>query len=92
MVVQSLRIGDCMLFAMSGEVYSEFGIYLKENSPAPYTMVAELANGGVECYIPTREAFGTTLYEVQIPTSKLIPDAGYIMAEHAVALAKELIK
>ncbi|MBR6728820.1 MAG: neutral/alkaline non-lysosomal ceramidase N-terminal domain-containing protein [Clostridia bacterium] len=92
MVVQSLRIGDCIIFAMSGEVYSEFGIYIKENSPAPFTMVAELANGGVECYIPTREAFGTTLYEVQIPTSKLIPEAGYIMADHAVKIAEELIK
>ncbi|MBR6728526.1 MAG: hypothetical protein IKL80_00055, partial [Clostridia bacterium] len=61
-------------------------------SPAAFTMVAEMANGGNENYIPTPQAFGTDLYEAQIPSSSLIPEAGYIMADHAVALAKELMK
>lgn len=92
MVVQALRLGDSMLFAVSGEVYSEYGIYMKQKSPAAFTMVAEMANGGNENYIPTPQAFGTDLYEAQIPSSSLIPEAGYIMADHAVALAKELMK
>lgn len=91
-VVQALKIGDCMLYAVSGEVYSEYGIYLKQKSPLAFNMVAEMANGGNDNYIPTPQAFGTDLYEVQIPTSSLIPEAGYMMAEHAVSLAEELCK
>jgi len=55
-------------------------------------MVAELANGGDDCYIPTREAFGTTLYEAQIPSSKLVPDGGYIMADTVLGLANEIME
>jgi len=51
-----------------------------------------LANGGESCYIPTPQAFGTELYEAQIPTSKLIPQGGYIMADHALEMARELVK
>ncbi|MBQ4517157.1 MAG: neutral/alkaline non-lysosomal ceramidase N-terminal domain-containing protein [Clostridia bacterium] len=92
MVVQALKLGNCMMFAVSGEVYSEFGIYMKEHSPLGFSMVSEMANGGNENYIPTRQAFGTDLYEAQISSSSLIPDAGYIMAEHAIKLAEDLCK
>jgi len=92
MTVQSLRIGDAMLFAFCGQVYSEFSIYLKEKSPLPFTMVAMLANGGNGCYVPTREAFGTTLYEAQIPSSKLIADGGYIMSDRMLDLANEIME
>ncbi|MBE5868395.1 MAG: hypothetical protein E7293_05465 [Lachnospiraceae bacterium] len=92
MVVQALKIGDCMIYAVSGEVYSEFGLYMKKNSPCAFNMVAELANGGDPCYVPTPQAFGTDLYEAQIPSSKLIPQGGYIMADHALEMARELVK
>lgn len=92
MTLQALRIGGCMFYAVCGETYSEFGLYMKEHSPLPFSMVAELANGGDGCYIPTREAFGTTLYEAQIPSSKLVPDGGYIMADTVLALANEIME
>ena len=91
LVVQALRIGDCMLYAMCSEIYAEFGRYIKDHSPLAFNMVAEMANGGDSGYIPTRQAFGTDLYEAQIPTSKLIPEAGYFMADHVVKLAEKLI-
>ena len=92
MTLQALRLGGCMFYAVCGETYSEFGIYMKKNSPLPFSMVAELANGGDGCYIPTREAFGTTLYEAQIPSSKLIDDGGYIMADCVLDLANQILE
>lgn len=88
--VQAMRLGACMLYALSGEVYTEFGQYIKAHSPCSCNMVAELANGGESCYIPTPEAFGTEIYEAQIPSSRLIPEAGENMAKHALSLAQEL--
>jgi len=90
--LQALRIGGCMLFAFCTQTYAEFGIRLKENSPLPFTMVAMLANGGEGCYVPTREAFVPTLYEAQIPSAKLIPEAGYIMTDCMLQLANEIME
>lgn len=92
MTLQALRLGDCMLYAVCGEMYSEFGIHIKQNSPLPFSMIAELANGGVDCYIPTKKAFGTNLYEAQIPSAKLIEDGGYIIADCVIDLAKQIIE
>jgi len=92
MAVQALRIGDCMLYAVSGQLYSEFGLHMKKNSPSAFNMVAMMANGGDPNYIPTLQAFEMDLYEVQVPTSSLIPQAGYMIADHALELAKELVK
>ena len=92
MTLQALRIGGCMFYAVCGETYSEFGLYMKEKSPLPFSMVAELANGGDDCYIPTREAFGTNLYEAQIPSAKLVEDGGYIMADCVLDLARQIME
>jgi hypothetical protein len=69
--VNALRIGDLGIVALPGEVFCEFGLEIKKQSPAKYTIVLELANDYIG-YLPTREAFsqggyeptpGTTLYE-----------------------------
>ena len=90
--VQALKIGDCMLFAMCGECYADFAIGIKEKSPASFNMVASLANGGPYGYIPIPELFEYPIYEVQVPTSKLIPQAGWIMVDRMAELAEEISK
>lgn len=89
--VQALRIGGAILFSASGEIFTEYGKYMKAHSPLPVNMVAEIANGGPSCYIPTPQAFHPTVYESRIPSSMLIPEAGATIAELAVKLAKELV-
>lgn len=89
---QAIKIGDCMLYAMSGECYSDYAIGIKEKSPAAFNMVASLANGGEQCYIPAPELFDYPIYEVQIPTSKFIPEAGWIMVNRMLELAEEISK
>ena len=92
MNVQAIRLGNCMIFAMPGELYTEFGLLAKKLSPLPYNMVAELSNGDVSSsYIPTPEAFGTEIYEAQITSAEFVPETGENMARFAVKLGESLV-
>ena len=88
--VQAIRIGECAVYAFSGEPFCEFGISVKAGSPSKYSMVASVANGATRGYIPTKETFGTAIYESQIGSAKFNPDAGYKMVEKAIELAKKM--
>ena len=90
-VVQAIRLGDCMIYAIPGEVYCEFGALIKELSPKKFNMVAELANGGPFCYVPVPEAFDTPIYEAQLPSAEFTEEAGEILARGAAALGNELV-
>ncbi len=88
--VQAIKLGECMIYGLSGEVYAEFGLDIKKRSPGKYSMVASLANAGMYCYIPTKESYNTTIYEAQLPSAKLESKAGYLMADKAIELAKKI--
>lgn len=88
--IQVLRLGDCTWFALPGEVYCEFGLALKEASTTTYTFVSTLSNKGMWGYIPVPEAFGTTIYPAQLPSSPCIPEAGQMMVDYALELAKTM--
>ena len=69
--VCALRVGNLGIVTLPGEMFCEFGLHIKKQSPAQHTVVIELANDALG-YFPTREAFeqggyepttGTTLYE-----------------------------
>lgn len=62
--LQALRIGDLAIVALPGEFFTEYGLALKQRSPAPYTLVAGLANGSVG-YVPVPEAVEQGGYEGQ---------------------------
>ena len=64
---------------------------MKELSPLKYNMAAELANGSLNCYVPTPEAFLPTIYESQLPSSEFVPESGEKMARFAVELGKKLV-
>ena len=85
-VVQVIRLGDVRLAAIPAEFFTEFGLKIKEQSPAP-TWVVSLANGWLG-YIPTPEALArkggheTTL----TISSKMEPAAGDLLADAAIGL------
>ncbi len=87
--IQSIRIGDALIYALPGEVYSWFGKYIRENSPSRMNLIATLCNGYCG-YIPTKEAFEHDLYETSLcKHSCLVPDAGYIISDKILKLAKK---
>ncbi len=60
--VMSIRIGDVAMVALPGEVFCEFGMDIKQRSPAAYTLVGELCGDEIG-YVPTKESFAQGGYE-----------------------------
>jgi hypothetical protein len=86
--VQVIALGDqCAIVCLPCELFTELGMYIKNRSPYPHTLVVELANGSIG-YIPDRKAFIEGNYE---PTnSKCAPGSGEMLAEKALQLLNEL--
>ena len=61
--VMVIRLGELAVVALPGEVFCELGLRIKQQSPAPHTIVIELANDFVG-YLPTADAFDQGGYEV----------------------------
>ncbi len=54
--VMVVRISDAAFVALPGEMFTEFGLYIKEKSPCKNTIVTGLSNDSRE-YFPTKVAF-----------------------------------
>lgn len=90
--VQAFRLGEVGLVLLPGEIFTEYGLTIKRQSPARRTFVVELANGIVG-YVPTREAFEGGGYEQRLGNnSKLSPVAGELMTETALALLDSMFR
>lgn len=84
--IRVVTLGDFALAGFPSEVFCEFGLKVKRESPMPVTMVAEMANGW-HGYIPTREGFARGGYETSFAyQSHLVPEAGDQMCATALAL------
>jgi neutral ceramidase len=81
--VQIITLGDQVAFvSFPGEMFTEFGLTLKVDSPFPTTIAVELANGGLG-YIPNRQAYPQGGYEVI--SSRLLPGAGEMLMNSGLA-------
>ncbi len=83
--VQVIALGDQIAWVgLPGEIFTELGSAIKQASPFPLTIVAELAHGPVT-YIPNNAAFSQGNYEVV--SSRAAQGSG----ERLVATAKQLL-
>lgn len=64
--IKAVRIGDGVLAAWPGEVFAEFGKEVRAAYSDQTILIAELTNGSIGCYIPTRESFGMGGYEPRL--------------------------
>ena len=90
--VQAIRIGDVLISILPGEVFNAYGKYIKANSGYARNMVMENCNEYCG-YIPTMKAFApeTDLYETSLCRhSCLVPEAGTILSNKVLDLAKQL--
>lgn len=88
--VQVITLGDQIAFVgFPGEMFTEFGLTLKEDSPFPITIAAELANGGFG-YIPNRQAYPQGQYEVV--STRFKPGSGEMMMNSALEQLDTLFK
>ena len=89
--IQVVAIGDVAFAGYPSEIFTEFGLRTKAESPFANTFVVELANGW-HGYIPTAEAFGRGGYETRFAYhSKLVPGAGDMMCDAALNLLNRLV-
>jgi len=90
--IQALRIGPLGLVSNPAEYFCCFGLDIKKRSPFDQTMVVELANGCIG-YVPDEKALGPKGggYEPRHAcSSKLVPEAGKMIAKKSVELLKKL--
>lgn len=85
--VQVLRIGDCFLVGLPGEVFVEYGLQIKSQAPCK-TFVVSLVNGDLQGYIVTPEAKISGSYEAS--NSLFKPESGRIMIETALKIIYQI--
>ncbi len=92
-IIQAIRIGDCMVYAANGELYVELQHYIKEKSPTQKNIFSSLSNGAFYGYLPTKEMYHVnTLYEAQLPSARLQEGTGEYLVEQFVEMAEELMQ
>jgi neutral ceramidase len=86
--VQAVALGrDLAWVSLPGEIFVELGLTIKQDSPFPMTILAELANGSVG-YVPARRAYAQGNYEVV--SARCAEGSGELLVETAVRLLKDL--
>jgi neutral ceramidase len=86
--VQVFTLGnDFAIVSLPGEVFVELGMYIKERSPYPGTLVLELTNGSVD-YIPDRKAFVEGNYEAV--SARCAPGSGEFLVERVLEILNEM--
>lgn len=90
--VNAIRIGDAAICTNPAELYCEFGLSIKEKSPASVTLVSELTDGFVG-YVATKEAYKHGGYSTWPAIGcKLTEDAGYQIVDATAELLEEAFK
>jgi len=84
-----IRIDEAAIAANPAELFVEFGLQIKAQSPCHPTFVVELANGIIG-YVPTVQAFSQGGYEPRLAgSSKLVPEAGGMIVETSLKLLSQ---
>jgi hypothetical protein len=88
--VQVITLGDQIAWiGLPGEIFVELGLAIKNASPFPYTIIAELANGSIG-YVPDRKGYQQGAYEAI--SSRYVAGSGEMLVDSAVRQLLELYK
>ncbi len=79
--------GEIAWVSLPGEIFVELGLAIKQDSPFPHTIIAELANGAIG-YIPSRRAYSQGNYEVV--SARCAEGSGELLVDAAVRMLKEI--
>ncbi len=86
--VQVVALDDQIAWvSLPGEIFVELGMEIKQDSPFPNTIIAELSNGVIG-YIPVRRAYKQGNYEVV--SARCAEGSGEMLVDAAVRMLKEL--
>lgn len=86
--VQVVALGDDLAWvSLPGEIFVDLGLAIKQDSPIPRTIIAELANGAIG-YIPSRRAYPQGNYEVV--SARCAEGSGELLVAAALRLLKQV--
>lgn len=84
--IQAFRIGNSVVACLPGEIFVEFGLKIRKESPFEQVIISTLSNGTHLGYVPTAAAF-IGGYEPRLThDSKLVPEAGSILVAKMLEL------
>lgn len=87
--VHVVRLGDVALCCNPAELFVEFGLAIKQRSPARVTLLAELTDGYIG-YVPTPEAIRHGGYSALASSNtRLVADAGWIIVDQTETLLRQ---
>ncbi len=89
--VMVMRLGDIGFVGLPGEVFCESGLAIRRASPAPHTLVVELANDAVG-YLPPRRAFDQGGYEPTPGSTNYQPGSVERLVDSAIEQLKDLFE
>lgn len=89
--IQAFRLGDLAVVGLPGEIFVEFGLSIKKDSPYAFNIMNTLCNGSVRGYVCTREAYEQGGYEPSLKKgNRHHPGNGELFVEHALGLLKKM--
>ena len=86
--IQAISLGPVTFVAWPGEIFCDFGMEVKQNSPLKPTYTVGYANGSIG-YVPTPEAFKEGGYEAET-AAHLADNAGLVLVEETMKLLASL--
>lgn len=60
------RMGDALWVALEGEPYNALQAWLRKRFTDRPVVITAMVNGARNCYMPTRECYGTSRYQVEV--------------------------
>lgn len=88
--IMALRVGDLGLVGLPGEIFVQYGLQIKEQSPFAHTMTIELASDYLG-YFPTDKALAEGSYETRLARSaKAAAGSEGAMVQAALAALRRL--
>ena len=87
--VVAARLGDLALVSLPGEVFVDFGLRIRGDSPIAETIVTAYDDNSLQ-YVPTEAAFPESGYEVDGGWRYVAPGGGECLADQALDLLREL--
>ena len=89
--IQVVRLGnDVSIYALPGEMYTEYGLYIKEKSPTKYNLLSGTALKGLDGYVPTFDLYDSNSYAVALGSADYVAKTGQQMADKAIEIAMEI--
>ena len=87
--LNTIRIGPLAIASNPGELFVEHGLTIKQRSPFPHTVVAELTNDLI-MYQPTRKAFEQQGYETLVGPNRVSIEGIERIVETSAKMLQEL--